>query len=119
MPGRAALRCVFMNEYKIRNLTGNVKIYRIICIFSFCVFLFSLCFQVVISNTTALKGKDFQAYNSRKTEIEKEIALLKYEDSNLSSLDYVEGKAISLGFVPMTEALLPIVPASLAAVAAP
>lgn len=61
-----------------------------------------------ISNTTALKGKDFQHLHDEKTQLEKELALLKFEDSKLSSLEFVEEKALQQGFIKMTEPLLSI-----------
>ena len=74
----------------------------------------SLTVQGYTSNATALKGKDFIELYERKSELEKELAYLKFEDSNLSTLTYVEHKAAELGFVEMSEPLLTIVPPSLA-----
>lgn len=72
------------------------------------IFIVSLLAQMYISNTTALKGKDFQHLHEQKAKLEKELALLKYEDSRLSSLEFVEERAVQLGFVELTEPLLSI-----------
>ena len=96
------------NEYK---LTRKCKYF---CIASFFVFFGSLVVQMHVSNSTALKGKDFRHFHQKKEIIEREIALLKFEDSNLSSLGNIEKRAKELGFVIMTEPLSPIVPPSLA-----
>lgn len=83
-------------------------IYKKICLISLGIFIISLLTQMYISNTTALKGKDFQHLHDRKEHLEKDIALLKYEDSKLSSLEFVEQQAAHLGFVKMVEPLLSI-----------
>ncbi len=67
-----------------------------------------------VSNTTALKGKDFRELNERKQQLEKDIAYLQFEDSNLSSLTNVEARARQLGFVEMKEPLTLITTPSLA-----
>jgi hypothetical protein len=82
---------------------------------SLALFISSLSFQVYISNATALKGKDFQNLYERKVELEKDIAYLEFEESQLSSLSYIEKAASDLGFQEMTEPLLPITPPALAA----
>ncbi len=70
-----------------------------------------------ISNITALKGKDFQYLHHEKDALEKDLALLKFEDAQLSSLEFVELKAGELGFVELTEPLLSVSSPSLASVA--
>ncbi|MFC1722146.1 hypothetical protein ACFL0C_00685 [Patescibacteria group bacterium] len=106
-----------MNEYKTK--TNKQKLYKYICMFSFFLFASCLLLQVYISNTTALKGKDFRQYQQKKSELEKEIALLQFEDANLSSLEYVENKALSMGFSPLTEPLYPIISPALASLNTP
>lgn len=88
--------------------------YKYCFIASLIIFILSLAFQVYISNSTALKGKDFQELYARKLELEKEIAYLEFEESQLSSLSYIEQTASDLGFREMTEPLSPIKPPSLA-----
>ena len=67
-----------------------------------------------ISNATALKGKDFRHLHEEKAELEKEMALLQFEDSRLSCLEYVEEKALDLGFEEMSDPIYAISPPSLA-----
>lgn len=78
------------------------------------IFISSLIIQMYISNATALKGKHFKHLHDEKAKLEKEMALLQYEDSRLSSLEYVEIRAVELGFQEMTEPLQTITPPSLA-----
>lgn len=91
---------------------------KIICkkisVLCFGIFIISLLAQMYVSNTTALKGRDFQHLHEQKAALEKELAFLKYEDSHLSSLEYVEEKALILGFVELNEPLLTISSPSLA-----
>jgi|GEM_PF-4062427 len=88
-------------------------------IVAFGIFLVSLFAQMYISNATALRGKDFQQLHEQKSQLERELAKLEYEDSLLSSLENIEGRARQLGFVDMTEPLLSVSSPSLAALANP
>lgn len=98
----------------MNDQTKNLKKYKYLCFLSGFIFVVSLSFQVYISNSTALKSKDFQEFYQKKTSLEKEIAYLQFEESQLSSLSYVEQRAKEMGFQDMTEPLLPITPPSLA-----
>jgi len=95
-------KCVFMKDRQTKTICKKISV------FTFGIFVISLLSQMYISNTTALKGKAFQHLNDEKARLDKELALLKYEDSKLSSLEYVEEKALQMGFVNMTEPLLSI-----------
>ncbi len=96
-------KCVSM-----KNRTKTLRICKTLSFFSMIIFVGSLFFQMYIANSTALKGKDFMELYDKKQVLEKEIAYLEFEDSNLSSLSNIETKAEKLGFVEMTEPLLPI-----------
>jgi hypothetical protein len=98
----------------MNDQTRNLKKYKYLCIFSGVICFISLAFQVYISNATALKSKDFQQLYQKKSNLEKDIAYLQFEDSQLSSLSYIEQRASLLGFQEMTEPLQPITPPSLA-----
>ncbi len=97
-----------------RYMSTPQKICKRIFIMSLVIFISSLLVQMYISNATALKSKDFKNLHEEKAQLEKEMALLKYEDSQLSSLEYVEVRATELGFQEMTESLLTIAPPTLA-----
>jgi len=57
-------------------------------------------------NDLAIKNRDLKgAFDSQLT-LEEEITLLKYEDSELSSMKYVESEALKMGFKPMKERLM-------------
>lgn len=68
----------------------------------------SLCFQIVYTNSIALKGNEFAELNAKKSELEKELTALDYEDSTLTSITYVSDKAKELGFVANMSAVLSI-----------
>jgi len=95
-------KCVFMNDYKTKNY------YKYFCVLCFSLFIGCLVFQMHVSNSTALKGKDFQELFSIKETLQKEIAYLKFEESTLSSLTYVEQQAYEKGFIEMQDSLLSI-----------
>ena len=78
------------------------------CVVSFSVFLVTLGFDLYVSNRATIKGKDLQGLYVEKEQLEKDIALLKYEDSNLSSLVYVQQRARDIGFVEMKDPLATI-----------
>ncbi len=101
-------RCAFMKKCRSKITCKKINIVSLV------IFITSLLVQMYISNTTALKGKDFQNLHEEKAKLEKELALLKYEDSRLSSLEFVEIRAVQLGFVEMTEPLLSVSSPSLA-----
>ncbi|MFC1756072.1 hypothetical protein ACFLZK_01650 [Patescibacteria group bacterium] len=100
---------------KQRKMTRTPeRICKRISILTLVIFITSLLTQMYISNATALKSKDFRYLHEQKAQLEREMALLQYEDSRLSSLEYVEVRAVELGFKEMTESLNTITPPTLA-----
>jgi cell division protein FtsL len=86
----------------------SIKSYKLITI-GMMVFMFaSLLFQIAYTNSVALKGDEFSSLNSKKSALEKEITLLSFEDSKLTSINYISEKAKSLGFISNNSALLSI-----------
>lgn len=75
---------------------------------SFVCMIVSIFGQVILTNQLAVKGIQLSHLEAKKTQIEKEIAVIEYEDSTLSSMKLVESKAKELGFVKYTEALLAV-----------
>ncbi len=71
--------------------------------------------RVYVSCTVAVKGVELNELHAKKLELEEEVALLRYEDINLSSLAYVEKRASDLGFVKSPGAFLVVKPAAVAA----
>jgi len=57
-------------------------------------------------NDLAIKNRDLKGSFDSQLALEEEITILKYEDSGLSSMKYVESEALKLGFVPMEERLM-------------
>ena len=101
-----------MKSRKMKRTPNNIC--KKVSIISLVIFVSCLLTQMYVSNATALKSRDFRYLHEEKAQLEKEMALLKYEDSRLSSLEYVEVRAIELGFLEMTESLQTITPPSLA-----
>ena len=107
-----------MRKKRLQKTPNNVCKKLIVCkrifVFSLIAFITSLMAQMYISNATALKGKDFRHLHEEKARLEKEMALLQFEDSRLSCLEYVEQKAFELGFEEMAEPIYAISSPSLA-----
>lgn len=82
------------------------------------IFLFISCcgFKLYLSNSLAIKNSQLKDLFDRKSQLEKEVTLLSYEDSVLSSMKEIEIRANQLGFVPMKEKLISLDPESLAKV---
>ncbi len=62
--------------------------------------------RIYFYNDLAVKNRDLRGIFERQAALQEEIALLRYEDSMLSSMEYVEAEAMKLGFVPMQERLI-------------
>ncbi len=80
-----------------------------------CSFVFVVCCLLLVTSTIAriyfyndlaVKNRDLKGIFDRQTLLEDEITLLRYEDSMLSSIEYVEAEAAKLGFVPLQERLI-------------
>lgn len=95
----------------IKKKTVNIKdidFAKLTFKFSAALLFTSIFAQVYISNSVAIKSEDLVELQKQKKEIEKQISKLEYEDSQLSSLSYLETKAKELGFVKFTENVLAI-----------
>ncbi|OGC45326.1 hypothetical protein A2V49_03125 [candidate division WWE3 bacterium RBG_19FT_COMBO_34_6] len=101
-----------MNVYK-KNIKF-INTCKALAICAFFVMTVCIAFQIYISNIVALKGMDYKDLFQKKAELEREIALLQYKDSTLSSLTLIEQKAVNQGFIRMIEPLNSITPPSLA-----
>lgn len=62
--------------------------------------------RIYFYNDLAVKNRDLKGIFDRQTALEEEITLLRYEDSILSSIEYVEAESTKLGFVPLQERLI-------------
>ena len=86
----------------------NIDLSKIILTFSVFAFLFSLGYRIHSAGRLAVKNETLKVYSEKKAILEKEVALLEYEDSKYSSLKYLETAATSLGLVRATEPLLAV-----------
>ena len=77
---------------------------------SLLVFVASFLLQLFISSRFAVKNGDLQSYISQKTQLEKDLSHLEYENSLLTSLEQVEHKANELGYIAMSSELKTIGP---------
>ena len=75
--------------------------------FSCCaLFLSSTVARMYFYNDLAVKNRDLKGSSDTQLALEEEITMLKYEDSELSSMSYVESEAAKMGFSPMEERLM-------------
>lgn len=77
---------------------------------SLSLFVLSFLLQLSISSSFAAKNGDLQTSLSEKTQLEKELAQLEYEDSLISSLERVENEAAKLGYIAISSKPLVIGP---------
>jgi len=69
-------------------------------------FIGSLVFQAFCSSSIAEKSKKYKNLAIKKEKLEKQIANLKFDDSNLSSLSAIEQEALELGLAKYEKPLL-------------
>lgn len=70
---------------------------------SFTLLILAILTQIIVTNSVSLKGNELTQLQDRKAHLTKEVSRLAYEDSNLSSLAYLEVVARDLGFVDMSD----------------
>lgn len=93
----------------------NLKTCVYACRLTFCLFILSLLVRVFVSSNVGVQGDAFaDLYRERETLINELIAL-EVEDTSLSALSSVEKRAYEYGFIPVTDSLLVLKPASVAA----
>lgn len=71
------------------------------CSIVLCVLSFGT--KLYFGNTLAIKNQELRDAFDKKTELEKELISLRFTDSNLSSIEYIERESLRLGFVPLKE----------------
>ena len=98
------------------KLPNKLNIFKIAFRFSGVLLVISVLLQMFITNKLAAKGAELVELDNKKSQLEKEISKLEFEDSSLSSLAYVEGKAKLLGFIKLSDNILAIKAPSTAAV---
>ena len=89
----------------------NIKIlniYRSVSFLSFGILLVSVVFRIYCSNQISVKNEELKDLYVYKKDLQKEITMLEYIDTTLSSLSEVEKRASLLGFVEQEGALLSI-----------
>src|SRR3989338_6748820 len=74
------------------------SISRTTLIINIVLFIFSLIFQLVVSNATGLKGEELTRLEKEKLQLQRGISELEYQSYNLASLVLVEQKAREQGF---------------------
>jgi hypothetical protein len=95
--------------YLAKNRNKNhisLSQYPVFFLISFGLFVASLTFRLLLCGNIAAKNYGLKDMVARKQALEKEIASLSYENLKLSSIQQIEVRAKSLGFVEMTGALL-------------
>ena len=106
-----------MKNTNAQNLKNIKTLTKPFFVLSLIIFVVSAGLRVYFCNTLAVKNSDLRQAFDKKASLEKEVSLLKFEDSNLSAMNLVEQKATGLGFVKMEDRLLsldPIAPVQVA-----
>ena len=99
-----ALKCEYLKRFNMVKLPKN-SISRTTLIINIVLFIFSLIFQLVVSNATGLKGEELTRLEKEKLQLQKGISELEYQSYNLASLVLVEQKAREQGFEKIKEAI--------------
>ena len=107
-----------MIKHRIHTKQKDRSIYTTLCSVSFVLLFVTLIARLYFSGAVAAKNEELRGLLDTKSQLEKEITRLKYEESKLDSLTHVEENAKRLGFVPMQGSLasIDISSSSLAAV---
>jgi len=92
----------------MKNKTN--KLFKLTFILSTLLFIFSVGLKLYLCSSLAIKNSELEEAFNYKKQLEEQISKLSFDNSNLSSIDLVEKKAKSMGFVEMTEKLLSINP---------
>jgi cell shape-determining protein MreC len=71
-------------------------------------FVASLGYRIHSAGKLAVKNEALKQYTEKKSALEKELALLEYEDSKYSSLKYLESSASRMGLVRANEPLIAV-----------
>ena len=81
------------------------KLFLVLAIFSF---IASLGYRIHSAGKLAVKNEALKEYTEKKSVLEKELALLEYEDSKHSSLKYLESSAAQMGLIRANEPLIAV-----------
>src|SRR4030067_1322444 len=92
-----AQKCEYLKSFDMIKQPKN-SISRTALIINIVLFIFSLIFQLVVSNATGLKGEELTRLEKEKLQLQKGISELEYQSYNLASLVLVEQKAREQGF---------------------
>lgn len=82
---------------------NHIKAILFVCVMAF---ILSLGFRIHSSSKLAARNQELKHLSDRKIELEKQLALMEYEDSKYSSLQNVEAAAYTQGFIKSTSPLL-------------
>jgi hypothetical protein len=86
------------------------KLFKITFILSTVILIASICFKLGLCSSLAVKNSELEDAFVYKKGLEDTILALSIEDSNLSSIEYVESRAKAIGFIEMTDKMLSINP---------
>lgn len=84
----------------------SIKTSKVVFIISLMVFTSTLCTKLFFCGSVAIRSGELEDIFARRESLKKEISLLTYESSSLSRIELIEEKALSLGFIEMTDGLL-------------
>ncbi|MFZ5424813.1 MAG: hypothetical protein ACOZAO_03330 [Patescibacteria group bacterium] len=105
----------FNRELNIGWLQNKYSLCKFAARLSFLFLIVSLFAQIYVTNKAAVKSVDMGDLASSKVQLEKDIQTLNLKLSEVSSLSYIEAKALANGFVPQEGAVQVLGPIPFAA----
>lgn len=97
-----------MNRHCPRRQQKNIDLTKVLLLLTVFSFIASLGYRIHSAGKLAVKNEALKEYTERKIALEKEIALLEYENSKYSSLKHLETSASALGFIRASEPLVAV-----------
>jgi hypothetical protein len=94
--------------YRSKHTNNIIDFNRILLGVSTIMFFITLGFRINTAGKLAVKNEELKVLDEKKGQLEKDVALLEYEDSKYSSLKNVELAAQSLGFIKSTGTMISI-----------
>ncbi|NMB69666.1 hypothetical protein GYA27_00480 [candidate division WWE3 bacterium] len=86
----------------------NIDLSKMFLVLAVLSFVASLGYRIHSAGKLAVKNEALKQYTEKKSALEKDLALLEFEDSKYSSLKYLESSASRMGLVRVSEPLIAV-----------
>jgi hypothetical protein len=93
---------------KFNRSNKRIDPYKLLLTISVMGFFCTLGFRIHCASNLAVKNEELKNLDDQKSSLEKEVALLEYEDSKYSSLKNVEDAAYKLGYIKAADSLITV-----------